>query len=296
MQEQLNAFLEFLQEEQHYSQNTIAAYHNDLGQFLKFMVEEAKISDWLEATETTVQAYVDGMKHQTYASSSIARKVAAVKSFFHFLFARNFIQKDVTTKLESPKVKKRKPQTLTHDEVERLLASPTKKKAPKNLRDAALLGVLYATGMRVTEVVTLTLPELDLESSMLRCHSKDGQTRDLPFDDHTYKLLHSYLEKGRPYLAKNGEENAIFLNHRGHQLTRQGLWLIIKAYARQAKLKGAVTPHTLRHSFAAHKLGSGSNLQEVQQLLGHANISTTQIYMQLEEEDLDGEIDENELE
>ena len=188
MQEQLNAFLEFLQEEQHYSQNTIAAYHNDLGQFLKFMVEEAKISDWPAATETTVQAYVDGMKHQPYASSSIARKVAAVKSFFHFLFARGFIQKDVTTKLESPKVKKRKPQTLTHDEVDRLLASPTKKKAPKNLRDAALLGILYATGMRVTEVVTLTLQELDLENSTLHCHSKDGQTRDLPFDDHTHKL------------------------------------------------------------------------------------------------------------
>lgn len=284
MEKQLNAFLEYLQEEQKYSQNTIAAYRNDLGQFFQFVqTHHSQPTHWENVTENIVDDYVDNMRNQQYASSSIARKVAAVKSFFHFLFARNNVQQDPTTNLESPKVKKRKPQTLTTDEVERLLKAPREKKTPKYLRDAALLGVLYATGMRVTEVVSLTIHELSLEDEMLVCLSKDGQVRELPFDEEVRALLEAYLDKGRPYLAKSGDEQALFLNHRGHQLTRQGLWLIIKAYAKKAKIASAVTPHTLRHSFAAHKLSDGSNLHDVQQLLGHANISTTQIYTQLEE-------------
>jgi integrase/recombinase XerD len=139
--------------------------------------------------------------------------------------------------------------------------------------------------MRVTEIVSLRAQDLDLEQSVLYCSGKDGQVRVLPFNGETREVLAQYLETGRPHLAKNNDEEALFLNHRGQQLTRQGLWLIIKAYARQAKLKGDVTPHTLRHSFAAHKLEDGADLQRVQQLLGHANISTTQIYTQITEEE-----------
>jgi integrase/recombinase XerD len=149
----------------------------------------------------------------------------------------------------------------------------------------ALLTMLYTTGMRVTEVVSLHEEDIDLDKDILSCPGKDGQIRELPFDKMTKDALLAYLQKGRPYLAKDTEVKAIFLNHRGQQLTRQGLWLIIKSYAKQANLNTAVTPHTLRHSFAAHKLESGSNLQEVQQLLGHANISTTQIYTQLSEQE-----------
>jgi integrase/recombinase XerD len=295
MEEQLSAFLAFLEEEQSYSQNTIAAYRNDLGQFFKFIqTHRQQPESWESVTEEMVDEYVAEMRHHAYASSSIARKVAAVKSFFHFLLARNLIAENPSANLDSPKVKKRKPQTLTFDEVERLLEAPTKKKGPKNLRDAALLGVLYATGMRVTEVVSLLVHELDLVNATLLCQSKEGHHRELPFDDDVRKLLQAYVEKGRPYLAKNGDEAALFLNHRGHQLTRQGLWLIIKAYAEQAKLDTAVTPHTLRHSFAAHKLRTGADLQDVQQLLGHANISTTQIYTQLDEMLDDEEDDEDE--
>ncbi len=281
MDEQLTAFLDFLEADQNYSQNTIAAYRNDLGQYVEFMRQFSEIKSWAAVDEDLIASYTDDLKGHAYASSSIARKVAAIKSFFHFLFARGEISDDPTRNLESPKVKKRKPQTLTPEEVERLLESPKGKKSPKNLRDAALLGVLYATGMRVTEVVSISLGEIDLDNAILNCTNSDGQTRSLPINQETVDLLKKYLEKGRPYLAKNGDQEALFLNHRGQQLTRQGLWLIIKAYARQAKLKTAVTPHTLRHSFAAHKLISGLELQEVQQLLGHANISTTQIYTQL---------------
>ena len=286
MEEQLQAFLTFLRQEYNYSNNTIAAYKNDLNQFVKFVKKGyPALTAWTAVSEEVVQAYVDSMKQKSYASSSVARKVAAVKSFFNYLDTQGIISENPTNDIDSPKVKKRLPKTLTSEDVERLLEAPTQKKTPKNLRDTALLNLLYSTGMRVTEVVSLQLEDVDLQNEILRCPSKEDQVRELPFDDVTRQVLVEYLEEGRPYLSKDKDETALFLNHRGQQLTRQGLWLIIKAYARQANLSTAVTPHTLRHSFAAHKLNSGSNLQEVQKLLGHANISTTQIYTQITEED-----------
>jgi integrase/recombinase XerD len=287
MEENLLAFLDFLQKEYKYSNNTTAAYKNDLNQFVKFLRDGqySQVTGWSDVTSEIVHAYVEFMKSKSYASSSVARKVAAVKSFFNFLHARNFIQENPTTDIESPRVKKRLPKTLTAEEVDRLLEGPTLKSTPKNLRDMALLTMLYTTGMRVTEVVSLHEKDIDLKNNVLYCPGKDEQIRELPFDKMTKDALVAYLEKGRPYLVKDSSEKAIFLNHRGQQLTRQGLWLIIKSYAKQANLNTAVTPHTLRHSFAAHKLESGSNLQEVQQLLGHANISTTQIYTQITEQE-----------
>lgn len=284
MEEHLQAFLEYLQREYNYSNNTTAAYKNDLNQFVKFVANDQKhVSFWSEVNADIVKAYVEQMKEKQYASSSVARKVAAVKSFFNYLANQNVISENPTIDIDSPKVKKRLPKTLTAEDVERLLAAPSVKKTPKNLRDTALLNMLYTTGMRVTEVVSLKLTDVDMENELLNCPGKDDQVRELPFDDLTRSVLSAYLEEGRPYLVKDREEEALFLNHRGQQLTRQGLWLIIKAYARQANLSTAVTPHTLRHSFAAHKLDGGSNLQEVQKLLGHANISTTQIYTQIAE-------------
>ncbi|MCP4361901.1 MAG: tyrosine recombinase [Chloroflexi bacterium] len=290
MDNQLLTFLKFLQQEYNYSNNTTAAYKNDLNQFVKFLHNGTYngVEKWEDVTPEIVNGYVTYMKNQPYASSSVARKVAAVKSFFNYLHERNLIDDNPTTNVDSPKVKKRLPQTLSSQEVERLLEAPTLKKSPKNLRDAALLNMLYSTGMRVTEVVSLQLEDVNLENSLLYCPGKEDSLRKLPFDEETKEVLTTYLEEGRPYLVKDKEETAMFLNHRGQQLTRQGLWLIIKAYAKQADLNTAVTPHTLRHSFAAHKLNSGSDLQEVQRLLGHANISTTQIYTQLPEDEING--------
>ena len=291
MEKKLLAFLDFLQTEYKYSNNTTAAYKNDLNQFVKFLSngQYVHIKKWIDVTPEIVHDYVNFMKTKSYASSSVARKVAAVKSFFNYLHARSFIDENPTIDIESPRVKKRLPKTLTAEEVERLLKAPTTKTSPKNLRDIALLTMLYTTGMRVTEVVSLHENDIDLANNTLYCPGKDEQVRELPFDNLTKDVLANYLENGRPYLAKDKIEKAIFLNHRGQQLTRQGLWLIIKSYAKQAQLNTTVTPHTLRHSFAAHKLDSGSNLQEVQQLLGHANISTTQIYTQLAEQEEEGE-------
>jgi integrase/recombinase XerD len=286
MENQLSSFLDFLSRERNYSENTIAAYRNDLNQFLDYLVKDhPEIKSWISITEENVNDYVDTMKKDSYASSSVARKVAAIKSFFHFLFARALISSDPTSQLNSPKVKKRLPRTLTAEDIERLLEAPSEKKSPKNLRDAALLHVLYATGMRVTEAVTLRVEDVDLGMNTLVCAVNDEIGRELPFDDDTKNYLITYLENGRPHLLKNNQESALFLNHRGQQLTRQGLWLIIKAYAQKANLGAKVTPHTLRHSFAAHKIDGGSDLREVQHLLGHANISTTQVYSHIGEEE-----------
>jgi integrase/recombinase XerD len=285
MEEHLSAFLEFLQKERNYSENTTAAYRNDLNQFLTFLADCPGLHSWRDVSSELVDRYVEAMRMrgQPYASSSVARKVAALKSFFHFLVARGLVDEDPALELDSPKVKKRLPKTLAFADVERLLASPiqAEKKTPKNLRDAALLALLYATGMRVSEVVSLQIDDLDLEMASLRSPGKDGYNRELPIEEKMEGILQAYLSEGRPLLLKDKTERALFLNHRGQQLTRQGLWLIIKAYAKRSKLSGEVTPHTLRHSFAAHKLASGSNLKEIQQLLGHANISTTQIYAQV---------------
>ena len=285
MEDQLSSFLDFLSKERNYSENTTVAYRNDLGQFLKWLnATYPNIGSWQAVTQQMVAEYVDVLKDKSYTASSVARKVAAIKSFFHFMLARGLVVNDPTTDLESPKVRKRLPRTLPQEEVKQLLDAPKKKHTPKGLRDTALLQVLYTTGMRVSEAVSLQVTDVDLEEGLLHCSGKDSSVRDLPMDAETKIILENYLENGRPHLLKNREETALFLNHRGSQLTRQGLWLIIKAYASEANLSARVTPHTLRHSFAAHKLDSGVELRDIQHLLGHANISTTQIYSQLTKE------------
>ena len=287
MEEQLLAFLSHLQKEYRYSENTIAAYRNDLSQFLEYVESHSgsKLSDWSTVDEVDIEAYLTYMKHkdQPYASSTIARKVAAIKSFYNYLAAEGVVGDNPTIDIDSPKVKKRLPQTLSPTEVERLLESPSSINTPKNLRDVTLLNILYETGMRVTEVVSIQLEDVDLKHAILSSPTRQGEAREIPLEDSTQALLVEYMAEGRPQLAKSKAERALFLNHRGEKLTRQGLWLIIKGYARQAGLNAEVTPHTLRHSFAVHRLNKGSKLEDIQHLLGHANISTTQIYTQMEQ-------------
>lgn len=285
MFDKLTDFLNRLKDERNYSDNTTVAYRNDLNQFFQYMQQQGMLASWAQVNQVFLDQYVQNMKEQPYASSSVARKVAAIKSFFEYLVAQRVIDENPAADLQSPKVEKRLPHTLSADEVNRLLLAPRREENPKNLRDTALLALLYATGMRVTEVVTLKLDDLDLDGNILHCAGKDGSMRQIPIDAETVEILQRYLAHGRSHLLKSDAETALFLNHRGQQLTRQGLWLIIKAYAQEAGLTETVTPHTMRHSFAAHKLEGGSDLKEVQQLLGHANISTTQIYKQLDGDD-----------
>ncbi len=295
MQDQIDAYLEYLEVERSLSSNTVAAYRNDLGQFLNYLqtLDPAHMPrGWGNVTRDHIIGYMLEMREREYADSTIARKIAAVKSFFDFELAQGQLRKDPTAELDSPKVEKHLPTTMTPEEVERLLTSPSAN-TPTGLRDRALLELLYATGLRVSEVVALDLDDLDLSAATVRCLGKGKKERVLPIYAHALEVMKQYVLSGRPDFARPGDaEQPLFLNRRGQRLTRQGLWLIIKGYVEQAGIKASVTPHTLRHSFATHMLRGGAGLREVQQMLGHASISTTQVYTQVSREHLRAVYDE----
>ena len=282
MREQLESFLSHLGLEKGHSENTLVAYRNDLTQFIEALENsEPPPSDWSQVTKDAIVGYLTRLQDRGYAASTIARKVAAIKSFFHFLVSEGLVAEDQTSSLDSPKVKKRLPRTLTGDDVERLLAAPLRENGPKAQRDIALLELLYATGMRVTELVSLKVEDVDLVAGAVRVqHGRGNKERLVPVRERAVTALRDYIEHGRASLVRPGEDtSALFLNHRGQQLTRQGTWLIIKEYAHAAGIDATVTPHVLRHSFAVHMLASEqATLAQIQNYLGHANISTTQIY------------------
>ena len=289
MKEQIEQFLTYITEEKGYSANTLAAYRNDLTQFLAFL--RGRVDGWDEVNREIIIDYIMAMKSdQEYASSTVARKVAAIKSFFHYLVDRGELGDDPTATLDSPKVRKRLPKAVSVKYLERLLAEPARAQTPKALRDRALLEVLYATGLRVTELVSLNIDDVNLASATLRIvRAKDKSERIVPIHERALAPLHDYLERGRMQLLRDPKEPALFLNHRGRRLTRQGLWLIVKHYVREVGITEEITPQTLRHTFAAHLVEKKADLEYVQELLGHANISTTQVYTQLGADELGAE-------
>ena len=278
-------FLDYIVEEKGYSSNTLAAYRNDLSQFLEFA--ELRADSWEGVSRDLIMNYIMVMKSdQEYASSTVARKVAAIKSFFHYLVDMGILEDDPTATLDSPKIRKRLPKAISADDLEVLLAEPAEEETPKALRDRALLEVLYGTGLRVTELVSLDVDDVNLASGTLRVvRPKDNAERIVPIHERAIEPLQEYLERGRIQLLRDPQEQALFLNHRGHRLTRQGLWLIVKHYVREVGISEDITPHTLRHTFAAHLVEKKADLEYVQELLGHANISTTQVYTQVSGED-----------
>lgn len=285
MQEQIDCFLEHLMVEEDASDNTIAAYRNDLSQLQGYLANYKtpfgeSLHGWPEVDAGVVQSYQLELKRRDYAATTVARKVAAIKSFFEYLHETGLIGEDPTTSLTSPKVKKHLPQTIGPEDVDKLLAAPAKFDSPQALRNVALMETLYATGVRVTELVNLNLADVDLYNRLVACSSNNKRSRVVPIFPRAVVALEHYLADGRPHLVVDPNEPALFLNHRGQRLTRQGLWLIIKRYVKEVGIEQSVTPHTLRHSFAAHLLNAGANLREVQERLGHANVSTTHIYRQ----------------
>ncbi|MDE3090165.1 MAG: tyrosine recombinase [Chloroflexota bacterium] len=282
MEEQIHEFLAHLQESQRYARNTVEAYRNDLNQFLNFATSERPhLTHWSRVDKPLLLGFVMHLKERGYTPSSVARKVAVLKTFYHFLTERNIVAEDPTATLGSPKVQKRLPQILTPDEVDRLLAAPVAHSTPKGFRDRAILELLYATGVRVTELVSLDVETVDLEHATLHCKGQGARLRVLPISSRAAEALSDYLRRGRSALTSDDGERAMFVNPHGERLTRQGLWLIIKGYVGEAGITTPVTPHTLRHSFAVHLLNHGENLENLQRLLGHANITTTQTYARL---------------
>jgi integrase/recombinase XerD len=285
---EVHHFLTALESDRGFAANTISAYRNDLDQFVKYIENPpagdhlAPISTWPELTEGHLGAYLLYLRSLEYAASTVARKTAALKSFCSFLVERGILRSDPAEKLSAPRVEKYTPRSITPSEIDQLLAQTGRAAAenrPEGLRDLAMLETLYSTGMRVSELVALNVGDVDLERRIARCTGKGGRQRVVPLRTSAIQALRTYLADGRVKLAPN-EENALFVNHRGSRLTRQGFWLILKAYARQAGIHD-ITPHTLRHSFATHALRHGYELRDVQQMLGHVSISTTQVYRRI---------------
>jgi len=285
VKEAINSFLDYLAVEKGFSENTIAAYRNDLHQLASFVEEEAArrgtIPPWAAFDRQAMMSYLLDLKERGYAATTIARKVAAIKSFFGFMVADGILKENPTEGVASTKVGKSLPKPISIAQVHRLLEQPAKLSTPEAKRDKAMLELLYATGMRVSELVSLNLADLDTEGGYVRCFGKGHKERLIPIYQRAVVAVKEYLTEVRPHLVHGSEEKAVFLNRRGERLTRQGLWQILKGYAKSAELGTEITPHTLRHSFATHMLSGGADLRSVQELLGHANISTTQVYTHL---------------
>ncbi len=283
VEKSIEEFLNFLFVEKGGSANTIAAYRNDLGQLAEFLRGRPAVDPLGSLDRSTIQDFIIGLKQRGYSETSVARKVAAVRSFCAFLASEGAIGSNPTEGLTSPRIGKTLPKAITPSEVDELLEQPARRQTPEAKRDKAMLELIYATGMRVTELVSLNISGLNLDpgSPYVRCIGKGAKERSIPIHDQALESLVEYLHHGRPILLGNRNEDALFLNRRGERLTRQGFWLILKRYAKAANLSGAITPHTLRHSFATHMLRGGMPIRNVQEMLGHANISTTQVYTHL---------------
>ena len=292
MDEGIAGFISSLSVEKGFSPNTLDAYQNDLNQFVAFLRKKAAKEDkhqltWESVDRSSVLDYMVSLRERSYAPATMARKVAAIKSFFNFLVSEGTLKKNPTEGITGPKVGKALPKAISVEDVEKLLDEADKLSTPEAKRDKAMLELLYATGMRVSEMVGLNLRDVNLRAGFVRCFGKGSKERIIPIHSKAIKSVKSYTDEARPRLLGATGETALFLNRRGQRLTRQGFWLILKGYAKRAGLEADITPHVLRHSIATHLLHSGKmNLRELQELLGHANISTTQIYTHLTTEHL----------
>jgi integrase/recombinase XerD len=286
----INKFINYLTLEKGFSRNTLCAYENDLNQLSDFVKKECSrqnlMPSWDNLNRQQMLNYMLSMKKEgkDYAATTQARKVAAAKSFFDFLVNEGLTKNNPTENLDSPKVGKLLPKPISISQIHRLLEQPAKSHSPEAKRDTAMLSLLYATGMRVSELISLNVNDIDTSGGFVRCFGKGKKERMIPIHEQATSSVNVYVNDVRSHLVHNNKETALFVNRRGDRLTRQGFWQILKGYAKTAGLEGEVTPHTLRHSFATHMLNGGADLRSVQELLGHANISTTQIYTHLTSE------------
>jgi len=285
VKEDIENFLNYLAVEKGFSENTVVAYRNDLYQLASFVEEEATKGDfipsWAGFSRQLMLSYLLNLKERNYAATTVARKVAAAKSFFSFMVAEGNMKDNPTQNVGSPKVGRSLPKPISISQVRLLLEQPAKLSSLEAKRDRAMLELLYATGMRVSELVSLNLGDVDTENGFVRCFGKGHKERLIPIYEQVALAVEEYIKETRSQLVHSPDEKALFLNLRGDRLTRQGFWQILKGYAKSANLGAEITPHTLRHSFATHMLSGGADLRSVQELLGHANISTTQVYTYL---------------
>ena len=279
MEEAIQKFIKYLHKTRKASANTEMSYRRDLEKLYRFLNGEPGITAWENVTTTNLNSYMLYMEEQKYASSSISRSVASIRSFFHYLDKRNLIPDNPADELKPPKVEKKLPDILSVYEVDLLLDQPNRETS-KGLRDRAMLELLYATGIRVSELISLRLNDVNLKMNYISCAER-AKERAVPFGSAAREALTEYLEKARNTFPMAQESDILFTNVSGRQMSRQGFWKLLKGYAALAGIERDITPHTLRHSFAAHMIENGADLKSVQEMLGHSDISSTQIYVNM---------------
>ncbi|MFH1641104.1 MAG: site-specific tyrosine recombinase XerD [Candidatus Omnitrophota bacterium] len=284
MKELIDIFLNYLSVERGLARNTLISYKEDLGFYIDF-IENRHIDALSKTTKNDVVNFMLFQKDKGLAANSVSRRLAAIKMFYRFLVRERILKADPTSLIDSPKLWKKIPETLSLNEVEELLSGPNVRDK-QGIRDRAILETLYATGMRVSEAASLKIGNVNLDIGFLRCIGKGNKERVIPLGKKAVDSLKRYLENSRPALLKKKESDFLFLNRFGKNISRQSLWKIIKRYARAARIKKPIWPHILRHSFATHLLERGADLRSVQEMLGHANISTTQIYTHINKDRL----------
>jgi integrase/recombinase XerD len=300
VRETIRGFLDYLISERGLSGNTVSAYSNDLYQMVDSLEESGNLPHgnrgWESVDQPLLTQYALSLQERGYSATTRARKIASLKALFSFLFEEGIVSQDPTESLVSPRVGRVLPKSLSEEEMGLLLQEASSGGTIESQRDIAMIELMYATGMRVSEMVFLTIGDLNLNEKYVRCLGKGSKERLINLHDQAAITLDTYLREVRPQLLsqrkKGGaREDALFLNRRGEQLTRQGFWLILKGWGQRANIETPITPHTLRHSFATHMLRGGAPLRYLQELLGHASISTTQVYTHLAQEQVRVEYD-----
>ena len=279
LEQAVDDYIVFLTVEKGASQNTIEAYSNDVRKLTQYLSDE-KINNWREVDSYMIRGYLAFMQAEQITNTTRARNVAALKSFFRFLYVEKYTKNNLGELLDVPRKEKVLPKYLTMEEVERLLEAPDIT-TPNGCRDKAMLELLYASGLRVSELITLRLNDISFEMAYVRCFGKGSKERIIPLGSYALDASAHYIEVCRPKVANNWQTDTLFLNKNGKGLTRQGFWKLIKKYGREAAITADITPHVLRHSFATHLLSGGADLRAIQEMLGHADIATTQIYTHL---------------
>ena len=282
MEKQLKLFFEFLENDKKLSDNTLQSYKRDIKQFKEYLNQKGK--DYSNITKEDMKEYIEHLQSIGKKASTISRCIASIRSFYQYELKNKKVEQDPTDQIQSPKIEKRVPSVLTSKEVALLLEQP-KDVDLKGIRDKAMLEFAYATGMRVTEIISLNLEDVNIEEGYVTCKNGSKQ-RNIPLGTMSLKALKEYIENARGILIKDESEKSLFVNINGKRLTRQGFWKIIKYYKEQAHITKDITPHVLRHSFATHLLQNGADLKAIQTMLGHSDISSTQVYMQFQDENL----------
>ena len=274
----IQQFISYLHNDRGTSYNTEVSYERDLKQMAEYL-SDAGVENPEDVTETNLNSYILYLERQDKSAATISRSIASIRSFYHYLLRKHRVTDDPTEHLKSPKVTKKAPEILTADEAARLLAQPDRR-TDKGVRDRAMLQLLYTTGLRVSELIHMTTGDVNLEMGYITCTDR-GRKRVIPIDRGTRIILDEYMSSTRQRMLKGNDSDALFTNCSGKPMSRQGFWKVIKYYAAEAGIQKDITPHTLRHSFAAHQLEKGTDVHDLQVILGHADLTTTQMYARM---------------